>query len=108
MCHAHVHHDWPPREVQQEVTALGVALGARREPCRAGGAAGVGAGCSIGGCGGLGAGGGATAGVAVATAALGAAAALATAGMAAAEGLAGSDSCGVYGSRHVPRGGWRC
>ena len=48
MCRAHVQHPWPPREVQEEVTALGIALGARREPCRAGGAAGVGGGSSTG------------------------------------------------------------
>ena len=49
--HAHVHHHWPAREpeVQEEVTALGVALGARREPCRTGGAAGVGGGRSSSG-----------------------------------------------------------
>ena len=27
VCHAHVHHHWPPREVQEEVAAPGVALG---------------------------------------------------------------------------------
>ena len=51
--HAHVHHHWPPREVQEQVTALQVALGALREPSRAGGAAGVGCGCRTGGCGGI-------------------------------------------------------
>ena len=56
--HAHVHHHWPPREVQEQVTALGVALGAWRESCRAGGAAGVGGGsCRTRGCGGVGRGG---------------------------------------------------
>ena len=50
VCHAHVHHHWPPREVQEEVPALGVALGVWREPCRTGGAAGVGGGSSIGAC----------------------------------------------------------
>ena len=90
VCHAHVQHHWPPREVQEEVTALGVALGARREPWRTGGAAGVGGGCSTGACGGFGAGGAAMAGIAVAPAALGAAAALATAGAAAAEASPGA------------------
>ena len=48
VCHAHVHHHkWPPREVQEDVTAVGVALGARRELCRAVGAAGVGSGCMM-------------------------------------------------------------
>ena len=50
VCHAHVHHHWPPREVQEEVTALGAALGPRREPCRTGGAARVSAGRSTGSC----------------------------------------------------------
>ena len=50
--HTYVHHQWLPREVQEEVTALGVALGAWREPCRAGGAAGVGGGCRTAVCGG--------------------------------------------------------
>ena len=57
MCHAHVHHHWQPREVLEEVTALGVAMGARREPFRTGGAAGVVGGRSTGGCGGIGRGG---------------------------------------------------
>ena len=56
-CHAHVHHHWPPRDVQEEVTALGVALGARRKSCRAGGAAGLGGGCSTVGLRGIGRGG---------------------------------------------------
>ena len=51
VCHAHFHHHWPPREVHEEATALGVALGARLEPCRASGAAAAGAGCSTGGAG---------------------------------------------------------
>ena len=51
--HTHFHHHWPPREVQEEVTALGVVLGAWREPCCAGGAAGVGGGCRTGVCGGV-------------------------------------------------------
>ena len=56
--HTHVHHHWPPREVQEQVTAVGVALGAWRESCRAGGAAGVGGGCCRArGCGGVGRGG---------------------------------------------------
>ena len=63
MCHAHVHHHWPLQEVQEEVTALGVALGSRHEPWRTGGtagvgggrsSAGVGGGRSTGGCGGIG------------------------------------------------------
>ena len=53
VCHAHVHHHWPPREVQEEVTALRVALGSWRVPCRTGGAAGVGGGRSAGGCRGI-------------------------------------------------------
>ena len=89
VCHSHVHHHWPPRQVQEEVIGLGFALAARREPCRTGGAAGVGRGHTSGGAEGLGAGGGSTAGGAVATAALGAAAALATAGTAAAEASPG-------------------
>ena len=76
VCHAHVHHHWPARdpEVQEEVTALGIALGARREPCRTGGAAGVGGGRSTGGYGGIRRGvglrGGAMVGDAMATACL--------------------------------------
>ena len=57
VCHAHVHHHWTPREVQEEVTALGIALGARREPCCTGGAAGVGGSSSTEGCEGIGCGG---------------------------------------------------
>ena len=90
MCHAHFHPHWPPLEVQEEVTALWVALGAQREPFRAGASAGVGGGDNTGGAGGLGVVGGATAGVAVATAAISAAAALATAGTAAAEASPGA------------------
>ena len=56
MCHAHVHH-WPLREVREEVTALGIQLGARREPCRTIGVAGVYGGSSTGGGGGIGLGG---------------------------------------------------
>ena len=51
--HAHVHHHWLPREVQEEVTVLGIALEARREPFCTGGAAGVGGGSRTGGCGGV-------------------------------------------------------
>ena len=83
--HAHDHHYWPPREVQEEVTALGVALGAWRERSRVGGAAGVCGSSRTGG-----AGGGAMEGGAVATSALGAAVALATAGTAAAEASPGA------------------
>ena len=58
VCQAPVHHYWPPREVQEEeVTALGIMLGARWEPCRTGGAASVVGGSRIGGCGGIGRGG---------------------------------------------------
>ena len=92
--HAHFHHHWPPWEVHEEATALGVALGARLEPCRASGAAAAGGGCSTGGAGGLGSGGGATAGVAVATAAPGAAAALAAAVSAATEASPGVTAAG--------------
>ena len=53
MSHTHGHHHWPPREVEEEVTALGVVLGAWRELSRAGGAAGVGGGCRTKGCGGI-------------------------------------------------------
>ena len=42
MCYAHVHNLWPPREVQEEVTAPGVELVTRQEPCLIGGAAEVG------------------------------------------------------------------
>ena len=50
MCHAHVQHHKPPGEVQEKVTALGAVMGARREPCRTGGADGVGGGRRAGGC----------------------------------------------------------
>ena len=92
--HTHVYHHWPPREVQEEVTELGVTLGAWREPSRAGGAAAWAAATAPGGAGGLSAGGGATAGGAVATAALGAATALAAAGMAAADASPGATAAG--------------
>ena len=39
--HTHIYNDEPPGKVQQEVTALGITLGARQEPCRAGEAVGV-------------------------------------------------------------------
>ena len=79
VCHARVHHHWPPREVHEGVTALGVGLGARRELCRTGGAAGMGGGRSIGGLEELNEGSGTMAGVGGATITLDAAAALATA-----------------------------
>ena len=74
MCHTHVHHHRPLLEVLKEVTALGVALSARHEPCRTGGTLEWAAAAAPGGGGGVGAGGGAMAGVAVASAALSAAA----------------------------------
>ena len=45
----HVRHHWPPLKVLEEVTALGFALGAGREPLCTGDAAVVGGGCSTGG-----------------------------------------------------------
>ena len=83
MSHTRVHHHWPPREVQEEIIALGTTLGAR-EPCLTGGAAGMGCGSSTRECGGIGCGGEASAGAAAAGAAPGAAAAGAAPGAAAA------------------------
>ena len=31
-CPAHTNHHWPPRDVQEEVIALGITLGARQDP----------------------------------------------------------------------------
>ena len=57
VCHAHVHHHWPSQEVDEEVdeevATLGVAQGARRDPCLVR----VCGGSSIGGCRGRGCGG---------------------------------------------------
>ena len=86
-CHAHIHHHWPPREVHKEVTALRIALGARRELCRIGGAAGVCGSSSTGGSGGIGWGGG---GYGRALRWPGAAVALASAGAAVAEAVPGA------------------
>ena len=91
VCHAHIHNHRPPREVQEEVTALGVALGARRELCRTGAAAGLEGVRSSGGCGGMRCGAwGCMAGVPVVNTVLGAAAAMATAAANAAEASPGA------------------
>ena len=106
--HTHVHHHWPTREVQEEVTALGVALGACLKPSRSGGAAGVGGGYRTGGCGGIGRMGRGYGGRCGGHCRAGRSGGIGHSGNGCCRGLAGSDSCGVSGSGRIPRGGWRC
>ena len=102
MCQAHVHHHRLPREVQEEVTALGVALEARREPCRAGG---VGGGCSSGRCGGSWRGGRGYGGHCGSHSRAGRSSIIGDSGNGYCWGLAGSSNSGVSSSGCVPRGG---